>query len=33
VLEASGAFPAGQIGFFNLSQGQVEYYKVVDEQF
>ena len=32
VVEASGNFPPGQIGFFNLSQGAVEYYKVVDKQ-
>lgn len=32
VLEASGSnFPDGKVGFFNLSQGQVEYYKVTDE--
>lgn len=32
VLEAAGSnFPNGKIGFFNLSQGMVEYYKVTDE--
>ena len=31
VLESSGSFPAGQIGFYNLSQGSVEYYKVTEE--
>ena len=31
VLEASGSFPAGKIGFYNLSQGSVEYYKVTEE--
>jgi hypothetical protein len=32
VLSASGSnFPDGKIGFFNLSQGMVEYYKVTEE--
>lgn len=31
ILEASGTFPEGKIGFFNLSQGNVEYYKVTEE--
>jgi len=28
ILSANGSFDTGKIGFFNLSQGQVEYYKV-----
>ena len=31
ILEKTGTFPAGKIGFFNLSQGKVEYYKVTEE--
>jgi len=29
-LSATGTFQTGKIGFYNLSQGQVEYYKVTD---
>lgn len=30
VINVNGTFPAGKIGFFNYSQGSVEYYKVTD---
>lgn len=30
VIDVNGTFPLGQIGFFNYSQGMVEYYKVTD---
>jgi len=30
VIDVNGTFPDGKIGFFNYSQGQVEYYKVTD---
>ncbi len=32
VLDVNGSFPSGQIAFFNYSQGQVEYYKVTEEE-
>ena len=31
VLESSGSFDTGKIGFYNNSQSRVEYYKVVEE--
>ena len=31
VLESSGSFDTGKIGFYNNSQSKVEYYKVVEE--
>ena len=31
VLNVNGTFPSGKIGFFNYSQGMVEYYKVTEE--
>jgi hypothetical protein len=33
VVEASGSFPDGKIGFYNNSQGGVEYYKVTEEKY
>ena len=32
VVSANGSFSTGKIGFYNFSQGMVEYYKVTDEQ-
>jgi hypothetical protein len=33
VVDVNGTFPTGQIAFFNYSQGQVEYYKITEEQY
>ncbi len=33
VIDVNGSFPTGQISFFNYSQGQVEYYKITEEQY
>lgn len=32
VIDVNGTFPSGQIAFFNYSQGQVEYYKITEDE-